>query len=77
MGFVVQWPGSYCRASADGCCLPTTGEPELDFFVKGLYPADSSGTLLTKCNNTKFFVNAVNLNFFVFSKKNSNRNQDI
>ncbi|RWR77477.1 extracellular ribonuclease LE-like protein [Cinnamomum micranthum f. kanehirae] len=57
--YVLSWPGSACRARAEGCCLPTTGEPELDFFVMGLYPADSSGKILTKCNDTKFLVNAL------------------
>eukprot|EP00268_Persea_americana_P054267 TRINITY_DN6199_c0_g1_i1.p1 TRINITY_DN6199_c0_g1~~TRINITY_DN6199_c0_g1_i1.p1 ORF type:complete len:252 (-),score=26.06 TRINITY_DN6199_c0_g1_i1:97-852(-) len=57
--YVLSWPGSACRAREEGCCLPTTGEPELDFFVEGLYPANSSGEILTKCNDTKFLVNAV------------------
>ncbi|KAL5975616.1 hypothetical protein ACLOJK_019941 [Asimina triloba] len=58
--YAVMWPGAYCRQSRGGCCLPTTGEPEIDFFVKGLYPYKNRGNPVTKCNSTHtFHINEV------------------
>ncbi|XP_058111770.1 ribonuclease 3-like [Magnolia sinica] len=56
--YVLMWPGAYCRK--EGCCLPTTGEPEIDFLIEGMYPAKNSGELVSKCNvTTQFNVNQV------------------
>ncbi|KAK9161547.1 hypothetical protein Syun_007888 [Stephania yunnanensis] len=44
--FVLMWPGSYCKQSSAGCCLPKTGKPEVDFFVKGLFPTPLMELLL-------------------------------
>ncbi|KAJ1696543.1 hypothetical protein LUZ63_005055 [Rhynchospora breviuscula] len=51
------WPGSYC--SAEKCCMPTTGEPALDFLVESMETYDSySGDVVTNCNSTcRFYVN--------------------
>ncbi|XP_058074691.1 extracellular ribonuclease LE-like [Magnolia sinica] len=55
--FVLEWPGSICKAvSGTGCCRPTTGNPEADFHVKGLYMYHGSQPI-TKCNNSNFDVN--------------------
>ncbi|XP_058114181.1 extracellular ribonuclease LE-like [Magnolia sinica] len=56
--YVLMWPGAYCKK--EGCCLPTTGKPELDFFIEGMYPAKNSGEFVSKCDiTTKFYVNEV------------------
>ncbi|XP_058111761.1 ribonuclease 3-like [Magnolia sinica] len=56
--YVLMWPGAYCKK--EGCCLPTTGKPELDFLIKGMYQAKNSGALVPKCNiPTKFYINEV------------------
>ncbi|XP_058111752.1 ribonuclease 3-like [Magnolia sinica] len=58
--FILMWPGSFCVRN--GCCLPEAfPEPELDFFVKGMYPAKKTGELVSCCNTstTKFYVNEV------------------
>ncbi|XP_058075623.1 ribonuclease 3-like [Magnolia sinica] len=55
--FILTWPGSYCREDCrDGCCMPTTGDPAEDFFVKGLYPYCENKPV-KGCNVTKFYVN--------------------
>ncbi|XP_078172629.1 ribonuclease 1-like isoform X2 [Carex rostrata] len=54
------WPGSYCRSVYwKTCCMPTTGEPALDFFVESMETYDSySGNAVTNCNSTcSFYVN--------------------
>ncbi|KAJ8637706.1 hypothetical protein MRB53_011973 [Persea americana] len=60
---VLEWPGSYCKdSSVGGCCKPTTFDAyplDADFLVKGLYTYSSSGQPVTKCNTTKFYVNAL------------------
>ncbi|XP_058092321.1 extracellular ribonuclease LE-like [Magnolia sinica] len=54
---VLMWPGSYCKQTSDGCCLPKTGEPQLDFFVSGLFPYSKDGTALTQCKKSRFYIN--------------------
>ncbi|RWR77482.1 ribonuclease 3-like protein [Cinnamomum micranthum f. kanehirae] len=60
---VLEWPGSYCKdRSVNGCCKPTTFSNyplKEDFLIKGLYTYKASGQPVTKCNNTKFYVNAL------------------
>ncbi|RWR77478.1 extracellular ribonuclease LE-like protein [Cinnamomum micranthum f. kanehirae] len=60
---VLEWPGSYCKdCTVNGCCKPTTftNYPlEEDFLIKGLYTYSDSGQAVTKCNTTKFYVNAL------------------
>ncbi|RWR77480.1 extracellular ribonuclease LE-like protein [Cinnamomum micranthum f. kanehirae] len=60
---VLKWPGSYCKdCTVNGCCMPTTftNYPlEEDFLIKGLYTYSDSGQAVTKCNTTKFYVNAL------------------
>ncbi|CAD5173463.1 unnamed protein product [Musa acuminata subsp. malaccensis] len=52
---VLMWPGAYCVQSA--CCRPTTGLPKNDFFVRGLWPFDSTtGKPVTKCNSDPFDI---------------------
>ncbi|XP_020531655.1 extracellular ribonuclease LE-like isoform X2 [Amborella trichopoda] len=53
--FYYYWPGSYCAQSSKRCCLPTTGEPDEDFFVVGLYAANSTEAVLRKCPNEQSF----------------------
>ncbi|KAL4194723.1 hypothetical protein AMTRI_Chr05g60880 [Amborella trichopoda] len=53
--YVSQWPGSYCAQSGKGCCLPTTGEPDENFFIVGLYATTSVGAVLRKCPNEQSF----------------------
>jgi len=56
----LTWPGSYCNGGfSKSCCMPTTGEPALDFFVESMETYDSySGKMVTNCNSTcTFFVN--------------------
>lgn len=54
-----QWPGSYCKKSSAGCCLPKNGQPELDFFVEGLFPYSKDATPLTNCNESPFHLGQV------------------
>ncbi|KAK1265522.1 Ribonuclease 3 [Acorus gramineus] len=55
---VLMWPGAYCEQSKGKCCMPKTGKPEIDFFVRGLWTADATtGSQVTKCNQTSFYVN--------------------
>ncbi|KAK1312325.1 Ribonuclease 3 [Acorus calamus] len=39
---VLMWPGAYCEQSKGKCCMPKTGKPEIDFFVRGLWTADAT-----------------------------------
>ncbi|XP_068666927.1 ribonuclease 1-like [Aristolochia californica] len=59
MYLVLMWPGSYCKQASSGCCLPKSGQPVLDFFIKGLYPASSDGTILSKCQKIPFNANQI------------------
>ncbi|KAL0364003.1 UNVERIFIED_CONTAM: Intracellular ribonuclease LX [Sesamum angustifolium] len=40
--FVQQWPVSYCDTRRS-CCYPTTGKPDEDFSIHGLWPNYNSG----------------------------------
>ncbi|KAF8387831.1 hypothetical protein HHK36_026492 [Tetracentron sinense] len=51
---VLMWPGAYCTQTTSGSCAPVTGEPKLDFFVRGLLPYTDNGTALTQCNKSSF-----------------------
>ncbi|XP_073138819.1 extracellular ribonuclease LE-like [Henckelia pumila] len=52
--FVLQWPGSYCDTK-QSCCYPTTGKPEADFIIRGLWPNYNDGTYLTNCDPNEPF----------------------
>ncbi|XP_010259636.1 PREDICTED: extracellular ribonuclease LE-like [Nelumbo nucifera] len=57
---VLMWPGSYCKQTSAGCCIPKTGgEPELDFFVKGLLPYSNDGKALTQCGMSPFYLDEI------------------
>ncbi|XP_078172631.1 ribonuclease 1-like [Carex rostrata] len=55
------WPGSYCNTGLiwKKCCMPTTAEPAVDFFVESMETYDSyTGNVVTDCNKTcTFYVN--------------------
>ncbi|KAG9450945.1 hypothetical protein H6P81_010910 [Aristolochia fimbriata] len=52
---VLTWPASYCYQSSEGCCLPATGKPKLDFFVDSLLTYNAStGGVLTTCHGHGF-----------------------
>ncbi|KAJ1700570.1 hypothetical protein LUZ63_000349 [Rhynchospora breviuscula] len=52
--FVQQWPGSYCDTSS-GCCYPTSGKPQSDFAIYGLWPYYANGTYPSNCDSNNAF----------------------
>ncbi|KAL7132840.1 hypothetical protein ABFS83_12G101600 [Erythranthe nasuta] len=48
--FVQQWPGSYCD-TRQSCCYPTTGKPDEDFSIHGLWPNYNTGKWPQNCGS--------------------------
>ncbi|CAN4081307.1 unnamed protein product [Withania somnifera] len=47
--FVQQWPASYCDTRRS-CCYPTTGKPDEDFSIHGLWPNYENGKWPQNCD---------------------------
>ncbi|KAM0940058.1 putative ribonuclease T(2) [Dioscorea sansibarensis] len=53
----LKWPGTLCSSSK--CCMPTTGEPALDFLVEDIKTYNSkTGKIVKNCKKTcQFYLN--------------------
>lgn len=56
--FILMWPGAYCAQSA--CCVPKTGLPASDFFIRGLQTYNATtGNAVTKCSSASFYSDEI------------------
>ncbi|KAH7681153.1 Ribonuclease T(2) protein [Dioscorea alata] len=51
------WPGAFCYSGQ--CCMPTTGEPAIDFLIEDLKTVDQTGQIVQDCNETCTFSTTV------------------
>ncbi|XP_039124265.1 ribonuclease 3-like [Dioscorea cayenensis subsp. rotundata] len=53
----LTWPGTLC--TSEKCCMPTTGEPALDFMVEDIKTYNNqTGEIVKNCKKTcQFYVN--------------------